>query len=145
MGMADGAREMDMGRQVLAANDAFYRAFATRDFDRMDRLWAAVLPISCAHPGWNAVRGREAVIASWRSILSNPDSPTVVAANVTAHVVGDAAYVICEERINGAVLIATNVFVREAGEWRLTHHQAGHVLARIAQLPAPSGNDRGVN
>jgi hypothetical protein len=58
--------------------------------------------------------------------------------------VGDAAYVICEERINGAVLIATNIFVREAEQWRLAHHQAGHVLARMEESPPP-GDDRDVN
>ena len=142
--MADGSSKMEMGRQVLAANDAFYRAFATRDIALMEKLWAAMLPISCAHPGWNAVRGREAVIASWRSILSNPDSPAVVAANVTAHMLGDAAYVICEERINGAVLIATNIFAREASDWKLTHHQAGHILGPVAQMPPP-GSERNVN
>jgi len=142
--MAEGSVDIDMGRQVLAANDAFYRAFAARDFDRMEDLWAAVAPVSCIHPGWNAVRGREPVLASWRSILSNPDSPAVVAANVTAHMLGGAAYVICEERVNGAVLIATNVFVVEAGEWKLTHHQAGHVLARVVDVQSGS-DDRSIN
>ena len=139
--MADRSLEMD--REVLAVNEAFYRAFATRALDGMDRLWATSAQVTCIHPGWNAVRGREPVIASWESILSNPNSPAITTANATAHVLGEAAYVICEEHINGAVLIATNIFVREAGEWKLTHHQAGHLLARV-QAPPPA-SDRGVN
>ena len=130
-------------REVLAINESFYRAFATRDVDGMDELWAASAEVTCIHPGWNAVRGRERVIASWQSILSNPNSPAIAAANATAHILGEAAYVICEEHVNGAVLIATNIFVRAAGEWKLTHHQAGHLLARVQA--APPASDRGVN
>jgi ketosteroid isomerase-like protein len=139
--MADRSLETD--REVLAVNEAFYRAFATRELADMERLWAASAEVTCIHPGWNAVRGREPVLASWQSILSSPNSPAIAAANATAHVLGEAAYVICEEHINGAVLIATNIFVREAGEWKLAHHQAGHLLARI-QAPPPAG-DLGVN
>ena len=139
--MTDGFLEMD--REVLAVNEAFYRAFANRDVEVMDKLWATAAEVTCIHPGWNAVRGREPVIASWQSILSNPNSPAIAAANATAHVLGEAAYVICEERVNGAMLIATNIFVREAGEWKLTHHQAGHLLTRV-QAPPPA-DDRGVN
>ena len=36
---------------VLAANAAFYRAFAERDVDAMDALWARSIPVACIHPG----------------------------------------------------------------------------------------------
>jgi len=62
-----------VARAVLAANEAFYRAFAARDFGRMDGLWATGSFVTCIHPGWGVVRGRDAVIASWRSILESPD------------------------------------------------------------------------
>ncbi|HEY8013978.1 MAG TPA: DUF4440 domain-containing protein, partial [Dongiaceae bacterium] len=39
----------------------------------------------------------------------------------------DSAFVICYEEIEGAVLIATNLFVREGRSWKMTHHQAGPV------------------
>ena len=42
---------------VLAANEAFYRAFAARDFAAMDALWAAEAPVACIHPGWDALVG----------------------------------------------------------------------------------------
>ena len=140
--MSDG----DAARAVLAANEAFYRSFAGRDFDRMDGLWATGVFVTCIHPGWGVVRGRDAVIASWRSILTSPSSPRVVCANAMAYPVGDSAYVICEERIADAVLVATNVFVREAGAWKLAHHQAGHVVARMVEtVPAPSADGRKPN
>ena len=35
--------------EVLDANDAFYRAFTTRDADRMASLWAEDHPVACIH------------------------------------------------------------------------------------------------
>ena len=34
------------------------------------------------------------------------------------------AYVVCYEDVEGAFLIATNVFVHEDGTWRMAHHHA---------------------
>ncbi len=44
--------------------------------------------------------------------------------------IGEAAFVVCHEAIDDAELIATNVFVREGGRWKLVHHQAGQMSAR---------------
>jgi len=115
--MADRARVA--AREVLVANQAFYRAFASRDFAGMEAMLATGVPVACIHPGWNVLRGRDLVLASWRSILSSPESPAVACANATAYPHGESAYVVCEEHIADAVLIATNVFVREHGEWKL--------------------------
>src|SRR5438128_8412277 len=40
-------------REVLEANAAFYAAFAQRDADAMDALWAREVPVACLHPGWH--------------------------------------------------------------------------------------------
>ncbi len=37
---------------------------------------------------------------------------------------GDAAFVICTEKLFTEDLVATNVFVCEAGTWKIVHHQA---------------------
>jgi hypothetical protein len=52
---------------------------------------------------------------------------------------GDSAYVVCGEAIDGAELVATNFFVREDGAWKLVHHHAGAVHRRILRErdPAP--------
>src|SRR5205814_4582275 len=63
---------------VLAANLEFYRAFATRDLDAMDALWARQAPVACIHPGWPPLADRPSIMASWRGILSNSDSPRIV-------------------------------------------------------------------
>src|SRR5687768_7948192 len=57
---------------ILEANEAFYRAFNEKDADAMDRIWAESGEVACIHPGWNVLEGREAVMDSWRGILSNP-------------------------------------------------------------------------
>jgi ketosteroid isomerase-like protein len=113
--------------RVLAANEAFYTAFATRDVDAMEALWAVEARVACIHPGWQPLHGRDAVLASWRDIMGNPSSPPIRCSDAVAHVLGSAAIVICTERFPGAELVATNVFVDEHGSWKLIHHQAGAV------------------
>ena len=110
---------------VLAANEAFYRAFNEKDIEAMERLWASEAEVACIHPGWNALLGRTAVLESWRAILSNPTQPRVVIGGATANLVGAVAVVLCREFVGGAPLIATNLFVREGDAWRLLHHQSG--------------------
>lgn len=110
---------------VLFANDAFYAAFAGRDPDAMDALWAANAPVTCLHPGWPPLTGRDAVLKSWRAILTAPSAPDVECRAPEAFVTGDAARVICFEVIGDTALIATNLFVRENGGWHLVHHQSG--------------------
>jgi ketosteroid isomerase-like protein len=123
---------------VLAANEGFYKAFAARDVRAMDRLWAQRAPVVCIHPGWQALRGREPVMASWKDILGGPGAPPIVCVRPTAYVLGDAAFVVCNERLPGAELVATNIFTREDGEWRLVQHHAGGVAVPSSE-PEPSG------
>lgn len=121
---------------ILEVNSRFYSAFAGRDADAVEALWARSTPVSCVHPGWDALRGREEVVRSWRAILSG-DPPAIRCATASAQVLGDAAVVVCHEHIPGSgTLVATNVFVREGGHWRMCHHQAGP-MQEEAEDPAP--------
>ena len=43
---------------------------------------------------------------------------------------GDLAIVTCEESLDDNTLVATNIFAREDGAWRLVHHQASPLLMR---------------
>jgi ketosteroid isomerase-like protein len=120
----------DDQRAVLSANQTFYLAFAAHDFVRMDELWARHHEVTCIHPGWSLLAGRPAVMASWRAILES-DSLQIEATDAQAHLAGEVAYVTCFEAPRGEspVLIATNIFVREDGAWRLIHHHAGQLAA----------------
>ena len=122
---------------VLFANEAFYRAFADRDIEAMDRLWGKVEPIACIHPGWPALVGRADVLGSWTRILVNPASPKIDCLKPQAFVFGETAMVICYEMIEGQALVATNLFRREKDGWKLVHHQASPAPA----IPASDEDD----
>lgn len=114
-------------RGALAANQAFYDAFAAGDIKAMEAVWAVAAPVACAHPGAPLLVGRETVLQSWASILGGSGKPDVSCSDAQAHLLGDAAYVTCYERIGGAggsILLATNILAREAGGWRMVHHHA---------------------
>ncbi len=123
--------------EVLDANTAFYRAFSERDVAAMDALWARHAPVACVHPGWDALRGREDVMQSWSAILSGDDAPEIGCSHAFAQVLGDTALVICREHVAGGALVATNVFVREGGAWRLVHHQASPLASEEDEAEAP--------
>ena len=133
LGAAEPETAMTDSDAVLAANLEFYRAFATRDLAAMEALWAKTAPVACIHPGWPALAGRQAVMDSWRGILSNPDAPRIVCYDERVFLYGDTALVVCEEELGGGTLIASNLFVREEGAWRIAHHQAGQLVARRPQ------------
>lgn len=109
---------------LMFANESFYVAFSSRDLDAMDDLWARHTEITCIHPGWPALEGREEVMTSWQTIMESENSPEVDIYNAHAYILGTAAFVVCYERVPGGVLVATNTFVEEAGRVRLVHHQA---------------------
>lgn len=124
-------------RGVLAANEAFYAAFARQDAAAMDSLWARETGVACLHPGWEALVGREPVVESWRRMFLAGGAPAGVRCRrPVARVVGDVGWVICEEVLPGGSLAATNVFVRERGAFRMVHHHASPIPAAE---PGPEG------
>ena len=110
---------------VLFANESFYLTFTNRDADAMDSIWSARDMVTCIHPGWPPLRGRNPVVQSWRDILDNPSAPEVTCQDARAYVNGSMAYVLCTEILAGGQLAATNIFVIEDGAWKMIHHQAG--------------------
>lgn len=115
---------------VLAANETFYHAFATGDYAIMAQLWTRAEAASCVHPGWPPVHGRGKVLETWRGILGHPPRPAIRTVEPAASVHGDTALVVCWEAIGEIYLVASNLFVREDGEWRLVHHQSGQTEKR---------------
>ncbi len=131
--MSDGDVEA-----ALFANEAFYRAFCDRDEGAMRALWAARAPVACCHPGWGAIVGRDAVLDSWMRIMANPASPAIVCHDARALMLGaDCAAVICFEEMEDGFTVATNLFVREDGAWRMVHHHAGPTADRPRRRSAP--------
>jgi ketosteroid isomerase-like protein len=123
---------------VLAVNSALYEAFESADVARMERVWDDVDPdaLVCVHPGWPALRGRRQVLRSWSAVMATTDYVQFVLSDVQVSLDGDTAVVSCTENVltsvtdmNGGAIVATNVFRRRPGGWRLTVHHGSPVLA----------------
>ena len=110
---------------LLFANETFYRAFAERDAALMNAVWAEREPVTCLHPGWPPVEGRDNVMQSWHAILTGPASPDIECLHARAGIHNDTGIVICYERIGQDFLIATNIFIRSGDGWLMVHHQSG--------------------
>ena len=117
--------------ECLFLNEAFYQAFRDCDINAMASLWVADSPAVCIHPGTSAIFGREIILESWRQIFSNAQNPRITCHGARAEMMGDVCLVTCHEDLPGGPLMASNLFVREDGRWRMALHQAGP-----CQMPA---------
>ena len=137
---------------VLRANQSLYDAFETGDADLMAALWLDgpdAATVSCVHPGWSPLHGRETVLRSWTMIMANTSFIQFVLTDVEVTVAGEVAVVTCGENmltdlpvdpdalpgeavagLAGGRAVATNVFRRTPGGWRLWLHHASPVLTR---------------
>ncbi|MBV8392066.1 MAG: nuclear transport factor 2 family protein [Alphaproteobacteria bacterium] len=126
----------DEREAVLAANRAFYRAFNDRDFDAMDAIWAPTGAMVCLHPGQAPLLDRADIMASWRAILRQPDSPRVRCTDEWVAGRPGFAIVICREVLAQGQLMATNAFVRLSDGWHMLTHHSGPVPAVERAQPA---------
>lgn len=110
---------------ILFANEAFYLTFASGDAEVMDSIWSSRENVTCIHPGWHPLIGRDKVMSSWRAILSNSEAPEIRCEHNSVHIDGSIAYVLCAEILATGQLAATNIFALEGSAWKMIHHQAG--------------------
>lgn len=134
---------------VEAVNAALYTAFETADLDLMASLWTDLEegPAQCVHPGWPALTGRSEILRSWALIMANTAYVQFILTDVETVLLGDVAVVTCTENtlsgsddestLAGGHTVATNVFVRRDGGWRVWLHHASPVLGQLA----PDGPD----
>ena len=127
---------MTDGDQILAANAAFYAAFAGRDFAAMIRIWADE-DVSCIHPGWPPLVGRKAVLDSYKGLLSNPAQVRIDQSHEIVSTFENQARVLCIETVAESTLAATNLFRRINGVWRMTHHQASPIALNFPREERP--------
>ena len=108
------------------ANEAFYLAFETKDLKAMSHIWCEHGDPVCLHPGWPTLIGREAILESWRGILTNPPQSQVSFFDARVSLINDeSAAVVCYEKTDDQIMVATNVFRVEGGRPRMYIHQAG--------------------
>ncbi len=122
---------------VLFANEAFYHAFATANFEAMNELWARNTPVTCIHPGWHALHDREQIMDVWRGVFTRGQQAPLSCRAPEAFVMGEVAFVVCYEELPDSLLIATNIFHREQQHWRMVHHQSGPTPTHPSQLATP--------
>ena len=113
------------------AEAAFYAAFEARTFDAMMAVWADSDDIACIHPLAAPLNGRAAVAAGWRSLfeaagqfrLQIEIAHTLRGDTQVIHVVREYL-VIGQETGPRPPILATNVYRKEAGGWRMVLHHA---------------------
>jgi hypothetical protein len=136
-GMSEPTRAV--ADELLRANRDFYRAFASGDYVAMDRLWSDHHALTCVHPGWDTLHGRDRVMASWRGILRRP--LPVRSRDEVVTVLGEVGVILCVEVLPEGELAATNVFVLEQDRWRMLHHHAGLIARSLEDEPDDEPDD----
>jgi ketosteroid isomerase-like protein len=126
----------DERTEVEEANARFYRVFETLDLRQMEEIWAHGEHVRCVHPGWGLLTGWDAVRQSWEAIFKHSEEMRFSITDINAYVEGVFGWVTCTEnilsetrgKISVTSVLATNIFERSAGEWRMIHHHASHIL-----------------
>jgi uncharacterized protein (TIGR02246 family) len=126
---------------VTEANADFYAAFERGDLDAMTEIWLDDPDTLCTHPGNEPLRGASAITRSWALIMANVPYIQFFLTDVRVSVHHDVASVTCTENVlsaddsteeasfRGGRAVATNVFVRTDGGWRLWIHHASPVIS----------------
>ncbi|MFE4107504.1 nuclear transport factor 2 family protein [Almyronema epifaneia] len=121
---------------VLAANDAFYRAFEKKNLEAMEAVWSQGIGSLCIHPGRDALKGWTSIRDTWEQIFKHTHYIEVDIDIISVEVSGDLAYVVLIENIlqisSGrrieAQSMATNVFERMADRWYMVHHHGSPLV-----------------
>ena len=111
----------------MNANELFYQALANGDYASMEPLWSGSDDVVVIHPGWPALHGREAVMDSWRRILTGTSTRAIFCRDARCYLMDKMAFVVCSESFPEGELVATNIFIKEDGEWKIVHHQGGSI------------------
>ncbi|UBU13271.1 nuclear transport factor 2 family protein [Nonomuraea gerenzanensis] len=127
---------------IETVNQEFYTAIESADLDKMTEIWAEDTTddqVSCVHPGWTLLTGRQEVLRSWALIMANTTYIQFVLTDVNTTVLGDVAVLTCVENILTAgeegeasfaagKVVASNVYIRTPQGWRLWMHHGSPVL-----------------
>lgn len=126
----------DEHSEVLAANEAFYRAFEKKDISAMSGVWSQGTGSLCIHPGRNVLRGWKAIRESWEQIFKNTSYIEVETQIIATEVRSNIAYIVLVEtllqvsrnRRVQAQSMATNIFERMGSSWYLVSHHGSPLL-----------------
>jgi len=122
--------------EVLAANQAFYRAFEKKDIEAMSVIWSQGTGSLCIHPGRNVLRGWREIELSWLQIFRNTKYIEIETEIIAVEIRDNVAYVILIEKLLQIVggrsvqaqSMATNIYERMASKWYLVHHHGSPIM-----------------
>ena len=128
------------------ASRAFYDAFGQGDVAAMMAVWADDDEIFCIHPGGPRMVGQAAVRGAWDEIFSGSarlkfqleQQLFFVGASIAVQSVLEYLQVNDEPQLRGPA-IATNVYTRTVGGWRVLAH---HAAVAPTGPPAPAAPQR---
>lgn len=122
---------------VKVTNDAFDAALTARDMRAVEGMWIQEPHAVAVHPASKApVVGWEAVKKSWEGTFARFVELSVVMKDPSIRVVGDMAWVVGVEAVQGKrpdgvvvsfSAITTNIYERRAGRWLMVVHHASRV------------------
>lgn len=136
-------------RELLAANDAYYKAFEAADHLAMDALWAGGDDDICVHPGWDVCAGAINVRNSYRRIFATGERLRIRLGAVHVDVHGDVGRVTAIEHVYVPELKAivgrvacTNLFLRVEGAWKMILHHGSPIHTPEPEVePTPDDAD----
>ncbi|MDE2601439.1 MAG: nuclear transport factor 2 family protein [Bradyrhizobium sp.] len=134
MASAAAVRAEDVEHTILSANEAFDKAWSTRDITAIDKLWSHEPYVFVVHPSSKAPEmGWENVRTSFGAQMSRYSEFAISMTGAHVHVNGDTAVVVGLEafagkRVNGDTVegkaIGTRGFERKGDQWLVVFHQA---------------------
>jgi uncharacterized protein (TIGR02246 family) len=114
-----------------AAEDAFYDAMQRGDVGSMLAVWADDDDAVCVHPNGPRLVGLEAIRTAWARILAGGGVDVRVAerrvhraAAISVHSLIERVLVEGSRGRETVECVVTNVYVRDAGGWRMLVHHA---------------------
>jgi len=127
-------------KEVHEINREFYRAFESLDIEQMGQVWARDAQVFCVHPGWDLRAGWPEVRDSWVQIFNHTLTMRFAITEIKINIEGDCAWVTCMENITSMMdgepqhsrVLATNIFNRREGRWRIVHHHGSPVFRAAA-------------
>ncbi len=138
---------MDERESILLQNERFYQALEAHSLEEIETLWSHAPYVRCIHPGGIVMEGWETVRQSWRAILEGGWEFTIAPRNVSIDLFGALAVVVLTEEVvshtmrDVAMVMATNIFERDAEGWKIIHHH-GSLMVMSEQEEEDAGTFR---
>ncbi len=128
------------------AEAAFYDALQRGDLDAMMEVWSADEEVCCIHPGGVRLTGLESVRENWAQIFKSgqrlqlqlSDQVVVSGMMLSLHSLHENILVLGGPGAGArSIVVATNVYLRSAGGWRMVLHHGSHAPATVVRRDTP--------